>query len=424
MKIGYILLLVFCAFFHFIMPHFFYQFYGFFSVCFPMDKMLFDQDIYNKVVMMNVLGLLLASFVIYFIPINGEILPKTRNLPSTFVLISLGTMLFFIWISGGPQGVIEGRYLGTWLSYVSLFLTTGAALNLTITHNANSNIVLILFSQVVVSLLAGSRSAPVILLSSFFIFLSSKQNKKRIATFFIAVVVSGVFSIFFFEIATKIRFFNKTEGNIKSIVSDALVSSQNMSSIVPIMGRISLIEPGMIAIITKEQGKSPDDMKLFYEKYSLLNQLSLFKNYFFPRVVKNKLNQYFPGLFKYDLPPNQYFRAMFMGSTIKEVQEKYLSINITFPVYAYMYSNFFVATALYSLLLVGGYLLVVYFSSRSSIVSIIIFSSMYNFIYFFDLTDYLVMLQRSVLTGFAFWLFYKLTEKIKWNELKAKLVDK
>lgn len=373
---------------------------------------------------MNVGGLSLAAIIIYFIPLKGEIFPKQRILPSTFFIVSSGVTLYFIWISGGPQGVMEGRYLGTWLSYIGLFLSTGAALNLTITHNSNSNLVLILLAQIIVSLLAGSRSAPIILLSSFFVFLASRQSKKRIITFVAAVVISGLFSVFLFEVATRIRFYDKGKDNVKGIVSDAIDSSRKMTGIDPIIGRISLIEAGMIAIITKEEGRSPDSMRLFYEKYSFLNQLSLFKNYFFPRVVKNKLNQYFPGLFKYDLPPNQYFRAMFMGSTIKEVQEKYLSINITFPVYVYMYSNFFVATALYSLLLVGGYLLVVYFSSRSSIVSIIIFSSMYNFIYFFDLTDYLVMLQRSMLTGFAFWLFYKLTEKIKWNELKAKLVNK
>lgn len=390
-----------------------------------MDKLLFDKTVYNNVVLMNAGGLSLAALIICFIPYKGEIIPRAKILPSTFFLITLGAMLFFLWISGGPKGVIEGRYLGTWLSYVGLFLATGAALNLTITHNSNSNLVLILTAQVLVSVLAGSRSAPVILLSSFFVFLSSRQTKKRIATFFVAVVVSGIFSIYFFEIATRIRIYDEAEDNVKGILTEAYTSSQDLSKIVPIMGRISLIEPAMIAIISKEKAPSSDGMKLFYEKYSLMNQLSLFKNYFLPRGVKEKINQFIPDLFKYDVPPNQYFRAMFMNRSLQEVQQKYLSINITFPAYIYMYSsNVYLATILYALVLVGGYLLVVYCSTRSSIASIIIFSSVYNFIYFFDLADYLVMLQRAFLTAFAFWLFYKLLEKIKWSDLKTKFANK
>lgn len=423
MKIYYILFLIFAAFFHFILPHLFYEKVGFLSGYFAQGDKFFHKDSYYLCMYLNVASLLIASAIVFFIPLNNKMKMSTSKYPNLFYYSAMAFGFFFMYYSGGHSGVLQGKLLGTWASYLGLFLGSTTVLLLTICYLGNSNVIVILMSYILISVLSGSRSAPVFLIVSFFIYMSANQSRKRVIAYLSMVVFASLSSFYFFDVATKIR--ENTNLNLQTASESFITTTEKpvfspetsnyfqeiASKIYPIVTRVSYLENGMIPIMFKDQNLDSEKLKLFYEKYSLFSQLNLFKNYFFPAKFKNAVNEVFPNLFEFDLPANQYYRQIFLNYSREQVFSRYMSINLTFPVYVYMYSNAYVAVLVYVLVIVGMFVSFNFLIPRYPLSSIVLMSSLYNLMTFFDLTDYLVTLQRSFLTVFTFWFFYLLVDK-------------
>ncbi len=439
LKHGFVLLLVFSAFFHFIIPYFYYEFHGFETNYQTANRLYFNSESYILGMFINVTALVLAAVIIWFLPSPQPIEKKPIRFANAFYLISIFWSFVVILCAGGFQGILAGNLNGSWINYIGLFLGSGSIFILTLGYLRNSSINIVVLSYLAVALLSGSRSAPIVILVSGFVLLAAKATWRQQRKYIILTVFAAISSVAFFRVANIIRNteFSKEAGqssdgtfgnfgdfgnftnNIRSGASRSLLFEESDAAngrnlLSRIVGRASMLETSMLPIMFKNaQVKASDSAKLetFYQKYSLSNQLSLFSRYFFPRFAKNLIQQYFPNAFSTDVLPNQYYRYVFMEETLEQVQSHYTSVNITFPIYLYMYSNAIVAIFGYVLALVLWYLLISRLTSRFPIIALIVFSNVYTFIYFFDLTDYLVTLLRAFLTAFAFCSVYFLINK-------------
>jgi hypothetical protein len=420
MKYGFIGLLLFVACFHFLFPYFYFERNGFHTVYQSLPPILYDHDAWIKVLVLNVGSLFLASAIIFFIPINQKIKTVGAKFPHVFYVFTCLWGAYFLYKAGGFAGVIQGRQLGTWGSYIGIFLGSGTAFTLTLVFFENSNVFLLGGIQILTGVLYGSRSVPVIMIVNLFILYASDVSFKKLRNFVLVTFISGLFSLFLFNLASEIRDIDWSKidtewgsGDKETRKAKLDILQTGEAGGLQVVGRISMLETGMLPIIFKDKKINPEKLSLFYEKYSLPNQLDLFKNYFFPKKIKNMISKYFPHLFDSDILPNQYYREIFLNASRREVQGRYLSINITLPVYIYMYTNTWIAILLSSLVLIGFYLLINFTMASFPILSLILFFNAYCLIYFFDLTDVLVTILRAMLTGGVFYLFYKIGNKVK-----------
>lgn len=156
------------------------------------------------------------------------------------------------------------------------------------------------------------------------------------------------------------------------------------------MGRMSFLETSMLPIHYKDMN---DPLNIFYDKYGLLNQ------------VKQIIDSIFPGnLFGNDVMPNQYYRAAFMGYSVNFVVNVYTSINITLPVYLYMYVGSFFSC------LIGIGILVLYYkllikSAGNIFIVVPLLASLYHLLYFFDWVMWFLQFFTFMLTSFTVYGF-------------------
>ena len=90
-----------------------------------------------------------------------------------------------------------------------------------------------------------------------------------------------------------------------------------------------------------------------------------------------------PGqIFDFDVMPNNYYRAMFLGYSESFVFDNYMSVNLTLPIYLYMkYSYFSIIISIFYIL---GFYKLVLFLKRYPLLVIMFLSVFYNILYFFD----------------------------------------
>jgi hypothetical protein len=176
--------------------------------------------------------------------------------------------------------------------------------------------------------------------------------KKKILTFLkFAVVVSPILFVY----ATQIRYGAdyidyKTIGNL-------------------IMGRVSFVELGMIPIHYYDTGDL--DLSLFYEKYGIIHQTKLI------------LDSLIPGdVFGFDVMPNNYYRSIFLGYSEDFVIDNYMSMNITLPVYFYMFMGYF--GSLFTYLYMLGYYSVCKLLKKSPFLVLLLLSTLYETLVYFD----------------------------------------
>ena len=407
LKHGFIFLLLFSALFHFIGPYLYYELVGFQTNYQPQTQMFYDRGAYNIGAAINILGLGVAGIVIIFLPNAKKIIPTTVKQPAIFFIASFAWNLLYLYLSGGFQGVLAGKLLGSWYSYIGIFLMINIAFLLSMGLFSNSSSYLLSSLFVLCSVLNGSRSAPISLLIVSFVLMSVELSNRRKLQYGAMLLVSLVFSVFFFKVANSFRSSDFLLQRIEEVDRD----SGGLSHII---GRASFLETSMIPIIFKgHPDEHAQELETFYSKYSLANQLSLFARYFFPGSLKRIIESKEPGFFNFDLLPNQYYRNIFLQETMEMVRKKYTSVNITFPVYVYMYSNAAVAILSYAIVLILSYLLIVFMAKCYAPISLVLFLNIYNLIYFFDATDFLVMLLHSLLTMVAFLIFYAGYERFR-----------
>ena len=122
LKIGFILLLLFSVAFHFVLPYVYFEIQGFQSnYQFP-DRILYERSAYHTGLLINVLALLGAAIIIWFLPLKAKkITPIDVKWPHLLYTISIAWGIYFVIMAGGFQGVLAGKMLGTYVSYVGLF---------------------------------------------------------------------------------------------------------------------------------------------------------------------------------------------------------------------------------------------------------------------------------------------------------------
>ena len=187
-------------------------------------------------------------------------------------------------------------------------------------------------------------------------------------------------------------------------------------------GRLSFLETSIYPIKAKDL-KQEFELNKFYDKYDvdkqatlIINNLRVSKwiNSIDPAVTDNtsKAAVYYPNL---------YYRYIFWNLEEQYVLSNYMSINISFPVYVYMYFNFFTSIIISSGVIVLYFLLCTFFMSPScrkfgvisSFMSVILLCSLYTFLYYFDFIMWFNQCYQMFLVGLFVILFNLLIRMFK-----------
>lgn len=203
--------------------------------------------------------------------------------------------------------------------------------------------------------LSGSRGAvlmlPIMLIcgKAFEGFDSKRSQVWRMTKIF------SIFAPFIFIFATGMRT-NVTEMDLASFLN-------------LMVGRVSGLELAMIPIYNIG---SPDvDWTLFYEKYGFANQI---------KGIINSISLFKP--FEFDILPNGYFPAIFLGMTEDYVRTYYSSTPLTLPVFLFLYFGPL------CFLLFGGIILMHYFVAkwcvRFPFLCVVVVLQIYPLLIFFD----------------------------------------
>jgi len=326
-KYTFYLLMSFYFIFHFLFPVFYYFIYGFNS---SYNSIYFDKASLFKGVSLNFLSLLIGTIFIRYIPTNIISNSNSKKYRSKLYLISAIIFSFGAIISKGsyadslkslhqPSSILIWGNMFINLDFYFLFSLVSA-----IDFLAAIQII-----YVIKCMLGASRSAS-LSLTLFLIYSFWSQNVKiYLKKYLLYLVVAISLTFFTFNWATSIRSQFFTEG---TSISEKFISSFKQSEAMRsrILGRISFLEISMLPILHKDHNLP--NLQIFYEKYSIFNQFKLI------------INNIVPGnAYPDDALPNQYYRSAFLNMPLQIAKENYTSINMTIPVYFYMYCNFWTA---------------------------------------------------------------------------------
>ena len=360
MKRTYIQILLFFWGFHFALPLFYCLLFGYVNLYSGYKS--YEGAIYNSIV------LLVSVFIIWKYCKDEKHLPDRKfKHAKSFFLISVVVYLFKFVLGGGYEGAMEGTTHGSVISFLSLFFNPSTAFLLMLLNSNVKRPVFWILSYVSLFTVTGSRSA---VLGVIFLFLyspafgiPSMELFRRLKMVFI---VLAIISPFLFIYATNQR----GRGEIDtSVVRDVIV------------GRISFVELSSIPFESRKAGEM--DRVLFSQKYSTENQL------------KQSFNSVSPiDPFEYDVAPNQYFRAVFLGANEVSVLDRYLSLNLTFPSYSVIKTNKPFGVTISILFIVS---LFIFWRKyyRNQFVFVVIIFSLYELLYFFD---WIMICQRAFTT--------------------------
>jgi len=389
MKKAIIGLIIYFLILHVLLPSIYYLIYGFT----PVYSDLEDENALIKSFCIIFFSFLIAIVLLYYIPSkNDKIAPHIDGKPLTVLYyFSILLKLAIVFSSGGFSALITGESNGTLLTYISLFLNPFTLLlTLLFVQKRKSNVILAIIFYVLSVTIAGSRSGIIAIFSVFligFAFEAFKFYRGKLSKF---LKYGIIITPFLFIFATKLR-------GVDDFISMDVIMNQ-------IVGRISVLETSMMPVYFYDNDLNLD---LFYEKYSFWNQFLL------------SVDSLIPGqLFDYDVMPNNYYRAMFMGYSTSFVQENYMSVNFTLPIYLYLKYSYF--TFFFTILYILGFYKFSLFFKRYPFVVIIILSLFFNLIYFFDWVMVFTQFYKAVLTILflkAYLFFYRtILLNIKKNE--------
>ncbi|QKJ29409.1 hypothetical protein HQ865_06440 [Mucilaginibacter mali] len=354
MKKAFIAILFFYLIFHFIIPQIYILCFG--DIHLYSD--ITDSGASIKVFWLNVLPILITVSLLYILPLkNFQVKPAIRSsAASELFYVSMCYTVLFVIVAGGFKGIVSGALSGSLFNYVNLFLNPLVLLMAAIfLQEKKMKVVQMILIYVVVITLSGSRSAIIGIVLVFLIgigFYNFNKYQKGIKKL---LVYASIISPVLFILATQLReSFSAVDLSVISYV---------------MIGRVSCIELGMIPVHFMDTNSL--DFSLFFEKYGMIHQLKL--------IVDSLV----PGdLFGFDIMPNQYYRQIFFGQSESFVLENYMSINITFPVYLYLYFGYWsiILTVLFLLL----YFIFLYKLKNNSYILLLFLPPLYHILIYFD----------------------------------------
>jgi hypothetical protein len=322
---------------------------------------------------LNFLSVMLALVFVASLPPGRRTLDARIGRVSSYYYFAIVYSVAAFYYLGGFRGILGGAANGSAIGYLNMFMDLNAIMLILLAmQEANYSIILVFGLFVVGRTMTGSRSAFISLIPVVIAYVPFANFRRHKAAIFTALIVLAIVSPVLFLAATSIR---------KSSVNDI----EKL-----ILARVSYLETGAMAI----EAKGRIDAAIFYEKYDLANQ------------VKLVINSLIPGdLFPGDVDPNQYYRSAFMGFTREEAHDNYTSMNMTLPVFLFMYLGFFGAIIVCAAILVIYYLLMVISWPRHKAIFISLVLSLYGLLTFFDFVMFVRGFLTYMLTAF-FCLFF------------------
>jgi len=392
MKKSIIAIILYFLTIHLILPGIYYLIFGFT----PIYSDVVDLPALLKSFFLIFSSISFALLLLFLIPgKKDEIEPSINGKPvSELFYFSIFLKLGIFYYYGGFSGVIGGEANGGLGNYVSLFFNPFLLLLvLLFAQKKRSSSILAVLFYIIATTLSGSRSGILSIVFVFFIgysFVAFKQYKKRLY-WFLMIGLSMAPLVFIF--ATNLRGYTDS-------ISISMIADQ-------IAGRMSVLETSMLPIHFLDNNLNMD---LFYEKYSFINQFKL------------SLDSIVPGqLFAFDVMPNNYYRAMFMGYEQSFVFENYMSINLTLPVYLYLKYSYLslILTPLYVL----GFYKITTFFKKYPLVVILILSVFYYLLYFFDWVFIFTQLYKSILTLMFLKIYIMFRTEFKMSIIREKYAN-
>lgn len=373
MKKAIIALIIYVLTIHVVLPGLFYLYTG---LIIPIYSSLLDIHSFVKAGIIISVSLIISVILLCFFKKDQPIKPIIKGAP--VAVLFYGSVIFqllIFYITGGFGAILAGEANGTLFKYISLFLNPYVLLLVLIFGQEKKiKILKAIVFYIIAITLSGSRSGILTVFFIFFIglaFETLKFYEKKVIKFLkYTLILAPLLYVF----ATQIRNTNSTTDY--SFLKYAIA------------GRMSTLETAMLPVYYYDNKL---DLNLFYEKYSFINQLKLVVDGFIPGQI-----------FDYDVMPNNYFRAIFTGYSIPFVQENYVSINITLPIYLYLKYNYW--GILFTVFYIVGFYLILRFFKRSPLIVIVLLSGFYNILYFFDW----VMVFNQFYAGLLTLLFIKL----------------
>lgn len=365
----------------------------------PVYSDLVDYGSLYKSVFLIIFPLLLSIFILKISTKNDFVVkPVVDGKPINFLYyFSVLFKLVTFYLNGGFQSVIEGGSSGSLTNYVSLFLNPFTLLLLLLfMQKKKSSVIKAILFYVMYITLSGSRSGIISIFFVFFIgmaFEGFKYYKSKLQNFLkFGLLLAPILFVY----ATISRGFDELVG------FDFIINQ--------IVGRMSTLETSMLPLYYDSHNL---DLSLFYLKYDFLHQLKLC------------IDALLPGqIFEFDVMPNNYYRAMFMGYSESFVIENYMSINFTLPIYLYLKYSYLsiILTVFY---IIGFYRLLFFFKNKPFII-IILLSVFYDLIYFFDWVMVFMQFYSALLTILfvkGFIIFYKIMKQIFYLKKNLTLID-
>jgi len=383
MKKAVIAIIWYVLILHVFIPCVYYLFMGFD----PVYTDLVDLPSLYKSIFLITASLLLAIFVLNKSTKKDFVAtPIVNGKPINFLYyFSIVFKLITFYLTGGFEALISGESSGSLANYFSLFLNPFTLLLLLLfVQKKKSSVIKAILFYVVYITLSGSRSGIISIFFVFFIGMAFEGFKRYESKLLNFLKYGLLMAPALFVYATLSR-------GINEVVGFDFIMNQ-------IVGRMSTLETSMLPLYHESHDL---DLSLFYSKYGFWHQIKLC------------IDTLLPGqIFEFDVMPNNYYRAMFMGFSESFVRENYMSVNLTLPIYLYLKYGYFgiLFTVLYIL---GFYKLLVFFKNKPFVI-IILLSTFYNLVYFFDWVMVFMQLYSSLLTVLfvkGFILFYKTLKK-------------
>ena len=381
MKKVFTYILLFYYIVHFIIPGFYFISSGNFNTYTDID----DKQGILKGFILNSVMVLGTILVIQLLPEKRKSLliePKFFSIAPLFYFSIIFSVLYFF-LRGGFEGKLSGSMAGSLFSYLALFLNPYMILLCVLFYQRRQfNLVILFLIYLVYTTFTGSRSG---FISLFIIILMYPKFKNY--TIYKKSIKKVLFA---FLLISPVLFLLATV-----LIREASIIFTPDMIMRMIMGRMSFLETSMLPIHYKDLG---DPLELFYDKYGLINQL---------KIITDTL---FPGsLFGSDVMPNQYYRAAFMGYSEDFVLNVYTSINITLPIYLYMYMGGFFS-CFFSILILFFYYCLLRKCINNMFLFVPLLASLYHLLYFFDWVMWFLQFFTFMLTSFTVYGFVVLRQ--------------
>jgi len=367
MKKAIIAIVLYVLILHVLIPCIYYFFVGFT----PVYSNLVDYPSLYKAIFLITIPLVLSIFILKISDKKEYVIsPIVEGKPiSVLYYFSIVFKLFNFYLSGGFGALISGGSSGSLSNYISLFLNPFTLLLIMLfVQKDRISVIKAVFFYVAYITMSGSRSGVISIFFILFIgmaFEGYKYYGGKIKNFLkYGLILAPVLFIY----ATVTR-------GIDELVGFDFIINQ-------IIGRMSTLETSMLPLYYESNNL---DLDLFYLKYDFWHQLKLC------------IDALLPGqIFEFDVMPNNYYRAMFMGFTETFVIENYMSVNFTLPIYLYLKYGYFAIP--FTILYVIGFYRILLFFKQKPFVVIILLSAFYDMIYFFDWVMVFMVLYSSLLT--------------------------